>query len=644
MGRPPNGFSPPDSLLLFDRDWLVGRLLPPTNPTRRVIVKNLIAETDLFVGMDANVFVALPLRTRFSIWHNALMELWLRSRILQEPSSLEHATDLALAFGNQPKMGLDLFPTEMERGTILTSLGLFYNLAMGSISESQQANIRAIIYFHATELWRKARQESWGCSERAEIWNHTVIAYAGIGIAGLVLRKHHAEASEWIKVATEKACGYLKRGLTAHGANREGTFYAGLSMKCLAPFVRATLRTAPECETAELRKLVEQKAPAYLRWISAEAVPSGGQINNANDAVLDPHLAVNGLLILAVDCDPKFLFRVWSLLVGEDGTRTFGKDRFIRYSSLFEAYLFLPDLSESPEFDTVESWFCSDKGRLLSKSGPERDACAVSFSCGRFAGFHDHSDRGSFTLFAERQWLIIDSGAGNRREEGSPSQSIAHNTILIDGRGQALSGNGHGVNGKIVAFQTCPLWNYIAGDTAEAYQKDQYNPVAFGVRHFLFVKNPFSYVLIWDEFQKPDRVNHQWEFLVHTPVKLPLFQSRQHDWYATPAKPNSTGLSIRFINPAGVTYRRAEFQSGAAVHSLHRFGIWSVEPNFVTLLQFTKTEQLGMVTVKCKLNSSGCSLTLRSKDEDFLDNIFFPSLKPISRSGSESFEFVRASS
>ena len=142
----------------------------------------------------------------------------------------------------------------MERGTILTSLGLFYNFAKDNISESQQADIRAILYFHATELWRNARQEPWGCSEPAEIWNHTVIAYAGIGIAGLVLRKHHAEASEWIKVATEKACGYLKRGLTAYGANREGTFYAGLSMKCLAPFVRATFKNRPRVRNSGAEK------------------------------------------------------------------------------------------------------------------------------------------------------------------------------------------------------------------------------------------------------------------------------------------------------------------------------------------------------------------------------------------------------
>jgi hypothetical protein len=556
MDDPPLDASiPPDRFLLFDRDWLAGRLLPAFNPVREVIVRNLITETDRFIGMDANAFLALPIGTRFSIWYNALLELWLRSRILQEPSSLEHAIGLALALGNQPKMGLDLFPTEMERGTMLAALGLFYNLATDGISSSQQTDIRAIIYFYAADLWQKASTESWGRAKRAEIWNHTVIAYAGIGIAGLVLRSHHAEASEWIKVATEKACGYLKRGLTACGANREGTFYAGVSMKCLAPFIRAALRCGPECETAELGKLAEQRAPAYLRWLSAETVPSGGQINNANDAVLDPHLAVNGFLIFAADCDPKFLFRVWNLLVGKDGARTFGKDRFIRYSSLFEACLFLPDPPDSYEGDdSFQSWFCPDKGRLLSKSGPDRDACAVSFSCGSFAGFHDHSDRGSFTLFAEKQWLIIDSGAANRREEGSACQSIAHNTILIDGRGEALSGNGYGVNGQIAVFQTCPLWDYIAGDAAEAYQKDQYNPVAFAVRHFFFVKYPFSYVVIWDEFQMADGVDHQWEFLVHTPTDLHSFQARQHDWYAMPAKADSTGLSIRFINPAGVIY------------------------------------------------------------------------------------------
>jgi hypothetical protein len=211
---------------------------------------------------------------------------------------------------------------------------------------------------------------------------------------------------------------------------------------------------------------------------------------------------------------------------------------------------------------------------------------------------------------------------------------------LIDGQGQALSGEGHGVNGQIVAFETSPLWDYIAGDAAKAYRKNRYNPVNFAVRHFLFVKNPFSYVVIWDEFGMTDGGDHQWEFLVHTPANLHLFQAREYDWYAVPSKVDSAGLSIQFINPGGVTYSRTEF--GSIVHSLHRFGIRSIEPNFVTLLQFRKAGQARMATEECNLNSSGCGLTLRCKDEDFLDNIFFPSLKPFSQSRRKSFKFKRA--
>ena len=119
-------------------------------------------------------------------------------------------------------MGLDLFPTEMERGFILVALGLLYDLATGDISTSQERDLRAIIHFYGTELRQSARVSSWGLAERAEIWNHTVIGYAGIGVAGLVLQRHHEEAGEWINVAVRKVCGYLRRGLTHAGPTAKG--------------------------------------------------------------------------------------------------------------------------------------------------------------------------------------------------------------------------------------------------------------------------------------------------------------------------------------------------------------------------------------------------------------------------------------
>ena len=114
--------------------------------------------------MNAGSFPALPERTRFSILHNALLELWLRSQILREPQSLAHAIAIALHLQDQPRMGLDLFPTEMERGFILVALGLLYDLAKGDIPTSQEADLRAIIHFHGTELRQNARISFWGLS------------------------------------------------------------------------------------------------------------------------------------------------------------------------------------------------------------------------------------------------------------------------------------------------------------------------------------------------------------------------------------------------------------------------------------------------------------------------------------------------
>ena len=169
-------------------------------------------------------------------------------------------------------------------------------------------------------------------------------------------------------------------------------------MKCAACFIRAATRWIPASQATELSKLLKLRAPAYLRWVSAETLPSGGQTHNANDAVLDPHLAASGLLIFATQCDPTSLFRTWNLLLGSEGTRTFREGPHVRYSSLFEACLFLPTPSDACKENTLEPFFCSDQGRLLSKSSLDRDATAVSFSCGSFAGFHDHSDRNSFTI------------------------------------------------------------------------------------------------------------------------------------------------------------------------------------------------------------------------------------------------------
>ena len=114
--------------------------------------------------------------------------------------------------------------------------------------------------------------------------------------------------------------------------------------------------------------------------------------------------------------------------------------------------------------------------------------------------------------------------------------------------------------------------------------------------------------------------------------------------HAIPAKAGRLGLSLQFGHPRGVTYRHEDFGTshvGVGAHSLHRFRIRSVEPDFVTLLQTTMAGQAKMIVAVCRMSSSGCHLAVRSKDGDFLDNIFFPSHKPAARTAPKPFTFER---
>jgi hypothetical protein len=144
---------------------------------------------------------------------------------------------------------------------------------------------------------------------------------------------------------------------------------------------------------------------------------------------------------------------------------------------------------------------------------------SFSFNCGEFlGGIHDQSDNGSVTLFAGDLPLLIDSGAANDPVEGSPSSSHGHNIVLIDGRGQVPSGGGVGCTGRIVHAEQHPWATVITADLTAAYAARGYNPVHHAIRHCVFGKRPFTYLLIVDDFSRPRGERAVFEQLFHTPA------------------------------------------------------------------------------------------------------------------------------
>jgi len=180
-----------------------------------------------------------------------------------------------------------------------------------------------------------------------------------------------------------------------------------------------------------------------------------------------------------------------------------------------------PELApQSPE-DLPTARLFDGLGWVLMRSSWEADATFASFQCGPFLTGHQHLDNNAFTIH-KRSLLAIDSGVNAYGEEAKTdyrtnyySRTIAHNSILVFDPDEAFLGGAWageksgGANdggqmrmegiervgelkasdrwevGKIVAYQTDPLFTYTVGDATRSYTSAK---LRLFRRHFLFLR------------------------------------------------------------------------------------------------------------------------------------------------------------
>jgi hypothetical protein len=117
-----------------------------------------------------------------------------------------------------------------------------------------------------------------------------------------------------------------------------------------------------------------------------------------------------------------------------------------------------------------------------------RENVAVGFHSGKFFAGHQHADQNSFTVNAYGDKLIIDGGYydyySSPHFKAYSAKTAAHNTILVDGGGQAWKTAG--ADGVTTGFLDGHSFGYVAGDAA--------NPLIYGGklqrfdRQLVFVK------------------------------------------------------------------------------------------------------------------------------------------------------------
>ncbi|MGE5481970.1 MAG: DUF4962 domain-containing protein, partial [Bacteroidota bacterium] len=173
-----------------------------------------------------------------------------------------------------------------------------------------------------------------------------------------------------------------------------------------------------------------------------------------------------------------------------------------------------PAPQAKPPTDLPQARLFRDVGWVAMHSNlasPEDDIRLVFKSSPYGSYSHSHADQNAFVLDAFGRPLVISSGYYpwymSPHHANWTQQSVAQNTILVDGRGQTP--RSLAAKGEITRFFTTAAYDYAMGDASRAYT----SPLLQFNRHVLFVRPHFF--VVFDELSASRAVRY--DFLLHSP-------------------------------------------------------------------------------------------------------------------------------
>ena len=466
-------------------------------------------------------------------------------------------------------------PNEVHRAFVVVGLAVAHELCGEAIERELLVDTVATL---TAELHHAAAHEEWGDRVlKRNAWNHTAVAFAAIGCGGLLCAERDPRAQEWLADGLERVRLFFADGITDAGMTREGLTYCGFAFRNLAPLLLAARNAGVWDYRSPAQNSHLERLRAIPRWYAIETLPGGHWLQPINDSYWSPKRAMGGFLPTFGALDPPLTGWVYDMLLGARGDGSHGQDRGMATSSLFESLLWastaeagerdgvdveLPEVLADPVVGYVaERAGWRGAGGRRGASGERGPSCGddsggesgFSLNCGEYiGGIHDQSDNGSITLTVAGVPLLIDSGAANDPVEGSPSSSHGHNVVLIDDRGQLPSGGGAGCTGTIVRAERHSVASVFTVDMLAAYGARRYNPVSHAVRHCVYGKQPFPYLLVVDDFARPDGEQAAFDQLFHTPTVKTTTRTDNAVVVQIECEGNVCGLELRPLDEGAV--------------------------------------------------------------------------------------------
>ncbi len=390
---------------------------------------------------------------------------------------------------------------DLAAGHLLYGLGWGYDLLYHDLNETERARYREKLIKQArlvADYFKPTTGRTYAYSQ-----NHTFIPLAGLGVAAYALYDETPEAAGWAKL-TRAIFDRVLETYSQDGYYYEGFEYWIFSTPWLIHYLDAHAHATGE-------DLYDQKGFQHMHeYVAHSMLPSGQYVFDFGDIFEGPltragkgdeykrthpggrfHTNYNLLYRLAQRFKSGAAQGVAQWLKNFDQ---------VNAEDFWSLVWYDPTVKPVP-IQNQQTWMhFVDHDVFYWRSDWTKTATAFAFKCGppeghhtfeflkkfpdwRLSSGHAHPDANSFIIYAAQQYLTGDTGYA-----GVP-MTEHHNTVLINGKGQAKEGKGHDVftdvsyerlnQLRILDIDVKSDAVVVRGDATSAYE-----PV-LGVRRFI---------------------------------------------------------------------------------------------------------------------------------------------------------------
>jgi hypothetical protein len=465
---------------------------------------------------------------------------------------LKSAIDYMNTSAEYPTWGLDkINGLDLAAGHQLFGMALGYDWLYLYLNTAERNKIKTCLLERGRYMYSKLYNNDifW---YRTYLQNHQWVNMTGLSAAGFALQNESEEVNDWINLCLKKYKTVMK-SLGNDGASHEGVAYWTYGIENMLKYMDLAKSLLGEDLFVDNQWF---KNTSYYRIYSMLPLNS---------------MKKNSVFISYADnrradwYGPDYILRKLASVYNNPNAQWLADILEKRnlcggHSYFLNLFWFDPNIKPAEVNNLPAFKHFDDMDIVFMRSGWNGDESLFSFKCGPYIGHqgvkmypdndpgggHVHPDAGSFQIFANSDFLIVNPGYTFKQTE-------YENTAIINGIGQIGEGKEWFDSSSFLIKKKYPEikssysnenYDYTVGDVTEAYKFEA--GLKKYLRHIIYFK-PSTWVII-DEFEtsRPSK----FELFFHSDFS---FTENSSSSFSVSGK--NGALKITSIKPEGINYK-----------------------------------------------------------------------------------------